>query len=1000
MSLDFEIDTTVLFHRVKGDIVQIAQLQLPEKISREKAKLILQTSIWEREFDILCQNSKSIFIDIPPLEFDTNCKACLLVGRERIEKEVVLRARRRWEVHIQNFSHTDIGYTDLPSRVIRGYRSAIELIIRFCKETAGFPLYARYKWNVETGYWLENALEGLSPNRLNALKEFIREGLIEITPLYVAHTSEFNDEETLIRSLYFGFDFARKCGVKIKTAIASDSTGQPWMLAQLLTKTGIKYFSTAVNIAMAKALELPRPFYWKSLDGSRILVMDTDERQAYQEGVMVGVNKSYSTLLMKLPKYLKELEDNNRYAFDLIALRNTGYEGDNTQPNINICNVVKEWNNNWEYPKLIISTYTSFFEKFEERYGSKLETYYGAWPDWWVNYHGACAFETGINRYTHGRILEAERLSSLLKIIGGESYLYQKNELKEIYKKMLLADEADWSSFSSVSEPDGLQSRGQRFEEATFVYQAAINAEEVSDKAKLTIAKIGSSGTKYSLVVINPLSWDRSETVEVSVPKKILMEAKEFRIVDPISGEEVAAQIIKPTERDRQSGKIRVAFCTQKVPAIGFKVYHFIVDRKAEQPEYIVTEPRYRNSSIDNCGYVANDFYEVKYDPVTGLVYSIIDRGNGKQLIDHCSCFRFNQLVYESTKEKRRVDLSRHGEIPEDTLYLQDYFKSIYDFYHFPKQDTVFVRWSPGDQRVESVTEGKIYSEIVTSSSTYMCPVVKSHFILDNFTKRIVIQNYIFKHETLDVEAVYYAFPFNFKNPVIELNCHGGFFEPEKEQLPGSCKDWYCIQKWLDISDDVLDVIWSPLEAPLVQLCDINTGKWLDKLVVRNGTILSFVMNNHWWTNSPASQSGRYWFNYYIASANPPFDPVRAHRFGWSQHIPLSAVFVEQSDKDEKVLCKLSGKMVKQYGLLQGIPDNVVVVCLKQAEYDSGFVLRLLEICGHETNFSLTFENFKVERAYVVTPVEDRISRISHQASKIDVVLKPFELISLWVDLS
>ena len=52
-------------------------------------------------------------------------------------------------------------------------------------------------------------------------------------------------------------------------------------------------------------------------------------------------------------------------------------------------------------PKLIISTYSDYFKKFEKIYGDKLKTYSGAWPDWWVNYHGAVSFETGVNRITH-----------------------------------------------------------------------------------------------------------------------------------------------------------------------------------------------------------------------------------------------------------------------------------------------------------------------------------------------------------------------------------------------------------------------------------------------------------------------------------------------------------------------------------------------------------------------------------------------------------------------
>ncbi|MCK5566303.1 MAG: hypothetical protein KAI62_00230, partial [Actinomycetia bacterium] len=333
---------------------------------------------------------------------------------------------------------------------------------------------------------------------------------IEITPLYVAHTSEFNDEETLIRSLYFAFNFAKECGVKIESAMASDITGQPWLLAQILSRCGIKYFSTAVNVAMARALKLPRLFFWEALDGSKIMVLDTDERQAYQEGIMVGLTDNYDMVLKKLPGYLKNLEEEGNFHFDLLALRTPGYPGDNTKPNINVSYIVREWNKKWEYPRLQISTYSKYFREFEEKYGSKLETHSGAWPDWWTNYHGAHAFETGVNRQTHTDILEAERFASLMKIKGSKSFEYPKEKLDYIYRKMMLADEADWGSSISVSEPDSLQSKGQSVEEVAFVYQAAVNAEEVLEDVRTGLSQTARANGKYGIMVTNSLSIDRS----------------------------------------------------------------------------------------------------------------------------------------------------------------------------------------------------------------------------------------------------------------------------------------------------------------------------------------------------------------------------------------------------------------------------------------------------------------------------------------------------------
>lgn len=972
MSFQFELDTTIFFRKKNDGLYQVVKLTIDSERKYPGAELLIKAPGWDKKFSLasLKKGKNSIDLDIPVLKRDTECKAILKADSSRVEKFMTLKAHRQWEVHFQNFAHTDIGYTDLPSRVKKSYVRAIKSIMRFCEETKDLDNDSKYRWNVETGYWLENAMNGLDKGELTRFKELVEEKRVEITPLYVAHTSEFNDEETLIRSIYFGFSFARECGVKIRTAMASDSTGQPWLFPQILSKSGVRYLSTAVNATMARAPKLPRPFYWESLDGCRILVLDTDERQAYQEGVMVGINESYEVARRKLAAYLLDLEEQGRYQFNLLALRNPGHLGDNTQPNINISYLVKKWNEKWVYPRLKVSTYTSFFEKFEKKYEDKIKTFSGAWPDWWVNYQGACAFETGVNRHTHTDIIEAERLSALLKIKNPKQYHYPKDELKDIYRKILIADEADWGSHSSVVDPDGLQAKGQMVESFSAVYQAAIDAKEIARNARGEMSKMAAPNTKMGIMVTNSLSWKRSDVVTVSIPLKLLEGKESVRIIDSERGKAILSQFIG---NERQTGDLKIVFKAENIPALGFKVYDLIPENRENS----------RVDSIPKGNEIENRFYKVKYDLATGKIESIFDKELGRELIDEKSQYSWNQLIYESPEKPRVVDLGTHSGLPEDVLFLQPYS------YDYPKKGEKLNRWPLYKQRFLRVKKGEIFTEIVAESSTYMCPKIIFHTILDNCFKRILIKNYIEKIETLDAEAVYCAFPFNLSNPKIRLNCHAGYFEPEKEQLPGSSKDWYCIQKWVDISNGEIDIVWSSVEAPLVQLGEINTGRWLDNININNGTIFSYIMNNYWWTNSPASQGGRYWFNYAITSRRPGFDPVYANRFGWSINVPLFATLIE----DKKELAKY-----KAHSFLSDIPNNIMLVAIKRAEFQRGIVLRLIEIAGQRSRLDLEFSDRNIEKAYLVTPVEGEVSEINTSDGGIKVDFKPWEIITIKVE--
>ena len=56
-------------------------------------------------------------------------------------------------------------------------------------------------------------------------------------------------------------------------------------------------------------------------------------------------------------------------------------------------------------------------------------------------------------------------------------------------------------------------------------------------------------------------------------------------------------------------------------------------------------------------------------------------------------------------------------------------------------------------------------------------------------------------------------------------------------------------------------VVASP-DIPLVQVNGINTGKWQESLPAHNGLVMSWVMNNYWFTNFPAAQGGRFAWRY------------------------------------------------------------------------------------------------------------------------------------------
>jgi hypothetical protein len=122
--------------------------------------------------------------------------------------------------------------------------------------------------------------------------------------------------------------------------------------------------------------------------------------------------------------------------------------------------------------------------------------------------------------------------------------------------------------------------------------------------------------------------------------------------------------------------------------------------------------------------------------------------------------------------------------------------------------------------------------------------------------------------------------------------------ELEKDQWPAANRAWTAAQHFVDISNETLGVTWCSLDAPLIESGRItanNTGGWDGKgdvwpsKIAPGSTIYSWVMNNHWFTNTPLTQEGPVAFRYAVR-LHGKYDAARANRFGLEHSQPLIAL--------------------------------------------------------------------------------------------------------------
>ena len=178
--------------------------------------------------------------------------------------------------------------------------------------------------------------------------------------------NELPDEQTLVASLQ-PLKRIRDAGLKVDVAMQNDVNGIGWCLNDYYRDLGIRYLNMGTHGHRALiCFDKPTLFWWESPSGNKML--------AYRgEHYMIGNTvykiheEDFDVFEQNLLAFLVDL-DHRGYEYDLISLQHSGFRTDNSPPSIHASDMIKQWNEKYEWPKLKTATSTEFFEEMESRY--------------------------------------------------------------------------------------------------------------------------------------------------------------------------------------------------------------------------------------------------------------------------------------------------------------------------------------------------------------------------------------------------------------------------------------------------------------------------------------------------------------------------------------------------------------------------------------------------------------------------------------------------------
>lgn len=424
------------------------------------------------------------------------------------EYPVILVPPKKWGVDFVQHSHTDIGYTRPQSEILAEHMRYIDYALDYCDQTDEMPDDAMFRWSCESSWVTREYLHSRPASQIKRLMKRIAEGRIEVTAMY-ANMAEITDENIMYDSLQPLKEFD-KLGIPVKIAMQNDVNGIAWCLPDYFKNTGVKYLSMGINeYRSIRPFDKPTCFWWESPSSARMLAFRPDVFMTPND--LGFINKSLK-FTENILWHLANLDSKN-YQFDRIAMQFCGYRTDNAPPSTAACEVVKQWNAKYEYPKFRLAVASEFFEYVEKKYGDKLPVYRNAWLDWWTDGYGSTSRETAEVRKTQNIKQVAEGLFAMVSMMGGELSPSLEGKIDHISENALLFDEHTCGAAESINLPFSENSTKQWLQKGAYAWEALKKVTLLNEEALARFQEFLKKADFPVIYVINSMGWKRSGDV-------------------------------------------------------------------------------------------------------------------------------------------------------------------------------------------------------------------------------------------------------------------------------------------------------------------------------------------------------------------------------------------------------------------------------------------------------------------------------------------------------
>jgi alpha-mannosidase len=782
-----------------------------------------------------------------------------------------------------------------------------------------YPDYFFTQSSAQTDAWLEEKY----PDIFEEIKKRVAEGRWELVGgMWVEPDLNMPDGESQVRQLLLGTRyFKEKFGKQIRIGWNPDSFGYNWQLPQIYKKSGIDYFVTQ-KIGWNDTTQFPyKLFWWQSPDGSKVLTYFPHDYVNSMDPVRIAHDAA--DLFTRVPNltemmHLYGIGDHGggptRYMLD---------EGDRwmrpAQP----------------FMQMHYGTAQGFFNEIEKEM-PRLNL-----PTWnselYLQYHRG-VFTTQAETKRHNResetlLLNAEKFASLAYLTGAD---YPSADLEYAWKKVL------FNQFHDVAAGSGIPAI-YRDADRDYAEVRRIGEGSITRSVEIISDLLDTRGPGVPILVLNPLSWERTDVVEavVRVAPVLAKEYVESIRMQDSKGRPVPIEVAEYTPGP---GTIRIRFLARDVPALGFEIFRAFAIR----PYGVSLIPDTSLKSTETT--IENSFLKLRVDAKTGCITSLVLKKDNFETLAPGSCGNLLQAFQDKPKDYDAWNIDAdfekvHWDIAEtESVKLQEKgrLRSVIRVTKKWQNSTIFqdITLQAGIPRVDIVTDVDWHEKhvLLKAAFTLAAKSNKATFEIPfGSIERPTTRNTPEEQAMFEVPAIRWA--------DISDGAHGF-------SLLNDCKYGY------DAKDNVLRI--SLLRSPE--------------------------------SPDPHADEGHHHFTYSLYPHDGDWKQAETIRRGYELNYNLLGTQLFAHDGTGVGDYSGNDKPLTQRQSLVGLSGpNVVLTAFKKAEGEDAIILRFYEWAGKESDVTIDLP-FAPSKAYLANLMEQQGAELAVKGATLTVHTKPFEI--------